>query len=238
MATKKKKPRRQYLDSDGNKMPSVTTILGAAIAKPGLIRWASKVAAEAAVDALLDGFADRDVAVAEGTKAPELYRDNAATIGTKAHALVEAYYAGEEVVSEGEDAALISNCYSRAIRAIEERWTVEVSEWAGVSRLGYGGTLDLLVIDRETGKRLLVDLKTGSYHPEAIAQLAAYKNLWEEHNPTKLVDGAAILHVPVKGDNYAIAGISADALKSGWSLFEAAFVIHSTLPKLVFDEPR
>lgn len=239
MATKKKKPRRQYLDSDGNKMPSVTTILGAAIAKPGLIRWASKVAAEAAVDALLDGFADRDVAVAEGTKAPELYRDNAAGLGTKAHGLVEAHYAKEEVVKEdGEDGAVIYDCYLRAVRAIDERWDVEVSEWAGVSRLGYGGTLDLLVIDRETGKRLLVDLKTGSYHPEAIAQLAAYKNLWEEHNPTKLVDGAAILNVPVKGDKYAIAGISADALKSGWSLFEAAFVIHNTLPKLVFDEPR
>lgn len=236
MATKKK-PRRQYLDGDGTRLPSVTTILGAAVAKPGLIRWAAKVAAEAAVEAVLDGFADRDVAVAEGTKAPEAYRDNAATLGTKAHALVEAHYAGEEVVSEGEDAALISNCYSRAIRAIEERWTVEVSEWAGVSRTGYGGTLDLIVIDRETGKRLLVDLKTGSYHPEAIAQMAAYKNLWEEHNPTKLIDGAAVLNVPVKGDGYTIAGIGDDALKAGWRLFEAALIIHSTLPRMVFDEP-
>lgn len=238
MATKKKKPRRQYLDDEGNKMPSVTTILGAAVAKPGLIRWAAKVAAEAAVEAVIDGFADRDVAIAEGTKAPEAYRDNAAVLGTKAHGLVEAHYAGDEVISEGEDANVIRECYLRAVRAIDERWTVEVSEWAGVSRLGYGGTLDLLVIDRETGKRLLVDLKTGSYHPEAIAQLAAYKNLWEEHNPTKPVDGAAILHVPVKGEGYKIAGIGDDALKAGWSLFEAAFVIHSTLPRMVFDEPR
>jgi hypothetical protein len=233
--TKTKKPRRQYLDAAGEKVPSVTTILGAAMAKPGLINWAAKVAAEATADAILEGFCSRDVAVAEGTKAPNSYRDNAAALGTKAHALVEAHYAGEDIETEGLDIDIIMDCYQRAVKAIEQNWKVEQSEWAGVSRLGYGGTLDLLVIDDESQKRLLVDLKTGSYHPEAIAQLAAYRNLWQEHNPDKLVEGAAILHVPIKGGEATIVGISSEALDAGWTMFQAAQVIHSTLPKLVFE---
>jgi hypothetical protein len=232
--SKTKKPRRQYLDAAGEKVPSVTTILGAAMAKPGLINWAAKVAAEATADAILENFCSRDVAVAEGTKAPSNYRDNAAALGTKAHALVEAHYAGEDIEVEGLDVDIIMDCYQRAVRAIAQHWKVEQSEWAGVSRLGYGGTLDLLVIDNDSQKRLLVDLKTGSYHPEAIAQLAAYRSLWQEHNPDKLVDGAAILHVPIKGDGATIVPIGTDALNAGWTLFQAAQVVHATLPKLVF----
>jgi hypothetical protein len=245
MATKKKQaekkakaPRRQYMTAEGTKLPSVTTILGAAVAKPGLISWAARVAAEATAEAILDGFCDRDVAIAEGTKAPNSRRDGAADLGTRAHALVEAHYAGEDVQVEGLDVDVLMDCYHRAVRAISERWTVEQSEWGGVSALGYGGTLDLLVIDNETQKRLLVDLKTGSYHPEAIAQLAAYRQLWQEHNPDKLIDGGAILHVPVKGDTATVIGISSESLDAGWNLFEAAKIVHGTLPKLVFDEPR
>jgi hypothetical protein len=234
MAKKAKKPRRQYLDAAGEKVPSVTTILGAAVAKPGLIQWAARVAAEATADALVEGFCSPEVAIAEGTKAPAAYRDDAAGLGTKAHALVEAHYDGEEVAAEGDDAAVILDCYRRAVAMIDSLWEVEQSEWAGVSRLGYGGTLDLLVVDKETQKRLLVDLKTGSYHPEAIAQLAAYRALWQEHNPTKPIDGAAILHVPIKGEGATVVPIAADALDAGWTLFQAAQAIHATLPKLVF----
>lgn len=230
----KKKPRRQYVGDDGVKLPSVTTILGAAVAKPGLIQWAAKLAAEVTADAILEGFCTRDVAIAEGSKAPSARRDNAAELGTRAHALVEAHYAGEDVEITGLDVEVITNCYHRAVQAIDQRWKVEQSEWAGVSRLGYGGTLDLLVIDNDTQKRLLVDLKTGSYHAEAIAQLAAYRNLWQEHNPDKLIDGAAILHVPVRGEGATVIGIDAAALDAGWALFQAAQVVHANLPKLVF----
>lgn len=232
---KPKKPRRQYLDADGNKLPSVTTILGAAVAKPGLIAWAAKVAAEATAEALLDGFCERDVAIAYGSKAPHNRRDGAAELGTKAHNLVEKHYDGEEVTAEGDDAEVVLNCYRRAVAAIDEHWEVEASEWAGVSALGYGGTLDLICIDKGTQKRMLVDLKTGSAHPEHIAQLAAYKNLWEEGNPGKPIDGAVILNVPVRGEGYEILKISDDALDAGWMLFQAAQVVHANLGKLVFE---
>ena len=231
---KAKKPRRQYLDADGNKLPSVTTILGAAIAKPGLIAWAAKVAAEATAEALLDGFCERDVAIAEGSRAPNGKRDGAAELGTKAHHLVELHYDGEEVVAEGEDAALILDCYRRAVAAIDERWEVEASEWAGVSTVGYGGTLDLVCIEKETKKRWLVDLKTGSYHGEHIAQLDAYLNLWEENNPDKPIDDACILHVPVRGEGHQVVGIAPAALDAGWVVFRAAMEVHANLGKLVF----
>lgn len=232
---KQKKPRRQYLDADGTKLPSVTTILGAAVAKPGLIAWAAKVAAEATAEALLDGFCERDVAIAEGSKAPHNRRDGAAELGTKAHGLVEKHFNDEFVEAEGDDAEVLMDCYWRCIKAIEERWEVEASEWAGVSVLGYGGTLDLVCVDKETQKRVLVDLKTGSAHPEHIAQLAAYRNLWNEGNPGKAIDSAVILCVPVRGEGYEVLKISDDALDAGWMLFQAAQVVHANLSKLVFE---
>ena len=237
---KAKKPRRQYLDADGNKLPSVTTILGAAIAKPGLIAWAAKVAAEATAEALLDGFCERDVAIAEGSKAPHNRRDGAAELGTKAHSLVEKHYDGEDitlgwdVMVEGDDATMLMNCYRRAVQAIDERWEVEASEWAGVSSMGYGGTLDLVCIEKETKKRWLVDLKTGSYHGEHIAQLAAYRHLWNENNPDKPIDDACILHVPVRGEGHQVVGIAPAALDAGWVVFRAAMEVHANLGKLVF----
>jgi hypothetical protein len=233
---KAKKPRRQYKDKDGNKLPSVTTILGAAMAKPGLIHWAAKVSAEATAEAIIDGFSSREEAINVGTKAPNSYRDHAAGLGTTAHALIEAHYAGEEVVIEGEDAAMLANCYERARKAIDERWIVEHSECALVSELGFGGTFDLICLDKANGNRILVDLKTGSYHPEAISQLAAYKQMWEEHNPTALIDGAAILHVPIKEDGYKVVTIGDESLRAGWSLFLAAFSIYRLLPQMVFDD--
>lgn len=233
---KAKKPRRQYKDKDGNKLPSVTTILGAAMAKPGLINWAAKVSAEATAEAIIDGFSSREEAIAVGTKAPNSYRDHAAGLGTTAHALIEAHYAGEEVVIEGDDAAMLQHCFDRARKAIDERWTVEHSECALVSALGFGGTFDLICLDKATGKRIIVDLKTGSYHPEAIAQLAAYQQMWKEHNPKALIDGAAILHVPIKEDGYKVVPIGDEALRAGWSLFLAAFSVYRLLPELVFDD--
>lgn len=231
---KAKKTRRQYKDAAGNKLPGVTTILGAAVAKPGLIQWAARVSAEATAEAIVDGFCSREEAIAAGTKAPTNHRDHAAGLGTTAHALVEAHLAGEDVVIEGEDAAVLTDCYQRALKAISERWDVEESEWAAVSSLGYGGTFDLLCIDKDSGKRILVDLKTGGYYPEVIAQLAAYKRMWEEHNPTLPIDGAAVLHVPIKEKGYTVVNIGDDALKAGWSLFDAAFAIYRLLPRLQF----
>ena len=96
MATKKKAPRRQYKDASGNKLPSVTTILGAVIAKPGLIHWAAKISAEATAEAILDGFCSREEAIAAGTKAPNSHRDHAAGLGTIVHAMVRS----EEHTSE------------------------------------------------------------------------------------------------------------------------------------------
>ena len=83
-----KKPRRQYKDANGKRLPGVTTVLGV-LEKPALIGWAATVAAEATADACANGLPP-DQARILGRAAVFARRDKAADLGTRAHAMVEA----------------------------------------------------------------------------------------------------------------------------------------------------
>lgn len=59
-------------------------------------------------------------------------------------------------------------------------------------QLGYGGTLDRVV--EINNKRYLIDIKTSNYiHKTHELQLSAYAMLWNEFNPTLLIDDIAVL---------------------------------------------
>lgn len=222
--TKKDKPARRQYRVDGKRVPGVTTVLGV-LDKPALVGWAARTAADAAVEAVANGLPPDD-AKEVGRKAVFARRDKAADLGTRAHALVEAHFAGESITVDltDPDDAKVYACAKRAIDHIEATCTrVVLSETAYTSPIGFGGTLDL-VVERD-GKLLIADLKTGKgVHDEVIPQLAAYRFLLSCANV--VVEDGLVFHVPVDGDEVIEHAIPSHKLDAGWRVFDCALTIY------------
>ncbi len=161
---KKANPRVVYVDSQGVKVPGATTVISM-LAKPQLITWANRLG--------LQGI--------DSTK----YVDNLAEVGTLAHYLIMCHYKNE--VADTSDFSenqveLAQNCLL-SYANWESSHTVEpiMIETSMVSEIyKYGGTFDFY--GKLDGLLTLLDDKTGkALYPEAMYQLAAYKNLLEEH---------------------------------------------------------
>jgi hypothetical protein len=179
---------------NGRELPSVTTILEV-IAKPALGPWYAKEERRRLETALLDvlvlpGPPDRDAYKAfvleqlataiSGVKAADRAREQAATIGTAAHAGIE----WQLRTQLGEDAGPEPILPDAAAWAVEN-W----KDWARDVRLeplalervvycedcGYAGTMDLYA--RVKGRRTVLDWKTGrAIYPEAFLQNVAYRH--------------------------------------------------------------
>lgn len=153
-----------YKLADGKRVPGTTTITGL-LNKPQLIAWANRLG--------LEGI--------DSNK----YRDEAANIGTLAHAMIQAHLQLEDLGMDNYSArdiglaenALISYWEWEARHDIEPIFceVPMVSE-----NYRYGGTVDCYcVLD---GKKTLLDFKTGkAIYPEMFYQLAAYTNLLREN---------------------------------------------------------
>lgn len=226
MTTTKDKPARRQYRVDNKRVPGVTTVLSV-LDKPALLGWAARTAADAAVEACANGLPP-DAAKEAGRKAVFARRDKAADLGTRAHAMVEAYFAGEEIVATltDPDDAKVYACAKRAIDHIEKTCTrVVLSETAHTSPMGFGGTLDL-VVERD-GKLLIADLKTGKgVHDEVVPQLAAYRFLLSCAGV--VVEGGLVFHAPVDGDEVVEHVIPSHKLDAGWRVFDCALTIYQT----------
>ena len=64
-------------------------------------------------------------------------------------------------------------------------------------KLGFGSQLDLVVRLNVFGveKNIIIDHKSGSIYDSAFIQLAAYRELWNEHFPTIKIDAVAVLYL-------------------------------------------
>lgn len=195
---------RYYETADGEKYPSVTSILQV-IGKPALVNWAAKVERELVIEAAANLYADlplnsprmnRMAFLATlsdrlgKTKAHERQKAQAAEIGSEAHARVEwalrtqlGQKAGPEPVVQGP--ALW------AFMAFEDWWKdaglkpVFLEQTVYSQQYGYAGTADLLARDA-AGELHLVDFKTSkAIYPEAYLQTAAYAQAVNEmqHGP-------------------------------------------------------
>jgi len=178
LVSAKTKAHTRYKNAAGKIIPSVTTIIGGNLGwnKGALIGWSRKMA--------LQGID------------PNKERDEAADIGTLAHALIEEHItstaphlkvvpAEKELYSpanlgKAETAFLAYLEWEKQnnVDLTDPRVQAEarlVSEW-----LQYGGTLDLIApID---GELSLIDFKsTNALYPEHRIQLAAYEWLYEEN---------------------------------------------------------
>lgn len=183
--------RRIYKTSDGVKVAGVTTIL-AVISKPQLIQWAAKEERDGILksinenDPLSDGFRYGEL----DKFLPKKYfyetkRDTAASVGTICHFMCECYLKNVEPdLSEfpKEQVSLAENGFIKFLE-FWEKSALEVlhTEHALVHPYSpFGGTLDAICKDKD-GNHVLLDLKTSkALYPEMFAQLAAYRELWNQ----------------------------------------------------------
>jgi len=215
--------RRTY-SWDGTEYPSVTSILGTCVAKPGLIGWAAKVSAQATADALAGG-AMADVAVAAGKAAPTAGRDAGGARGTDVHRTLHHLALDLSLPTVGEAA-------KPYVTALIDWWADErpqpiAAEAIVVSRSkGYAGTLD--AIWEVDGRRVIVDAKTSTFRgPEEALQLAAYRYAdvialpdgSEEPMPT--VDAACVL--AVTPDSCRLIDVDAD--EDAWLAFRGGLCL-------------
>lgn len=153
-----------YKTADGKRVPGATTVTGL-LNKPHLIRWANNLG--------LEGI--------DSSK----YTDEAAAVGTLAHALIQAHLQGDKVntdlfspiqVDLAENAVL--SFYEWASRHKIEPIICEIPMVSEKRR--YGGTVDCYcMLD---GKPTLLDFKTGkAIYDEYFVQTSAYKELLLEH---------------------------------------------------------
>lgn len=159
--------REIYKDKAGKRLPSVTTIIGRFKESGGLLYWANQAG--------LDG------------KTLDEARTPAATAGTMAHDLVEAFINGQDLPDLVGDETVVANAHSafdvykrwQGMTKLEIRHT-EVSLVSETHR--FGGRLD--AIGQVDNQLVLVDWKTSnSVYADYLYQLAAYGLLWEENYP-------------------------------------------------------
>ena len=176
-------PKGGYRNRAGDRVLGVTTVIGRFKDSGGLLYWAfeqGKAAERGEIDKLYDK------------------RDAAAESGTLAHSMVEAHINGtdplevwkvgqelpEETIKEATNAfnSYLNWASMTKLKIIEQEMPL-VSE-----KFGFGGCPD--AIGEINDELCLVDWKTSnSVYQDYLIQLAAYKQLWEENNPDRLLTG-------------------------------------------------
>ena len=154
-----------YKLEDGTRVPGTTTITGL-LNKPQLVSWANKLGLEG-IDS-------------------STYTDEAAKIGTLAHAMVQAHLQKEEIDQDQYSKAQIDLAENSLLSFFEWKKRHELlvyqCETPMVSeKLRYGGTIDCYCL--LDGVPTLLDFKTGkAVYDEYFVQLAAYAELLREKN--------------------------------------------------------
>lgn len=162
---------------DGEWVQGVTTILGNAIPKPGLTKWAAKSVAEYVAQNRegvehLYGMGESPM-VAALKDVPWQQRDAAGNRGTEVHDLAERYLKGEKIKVSDEIAGHVEAC----AQFIED-WDIKpvlVEACVGSREHQYAGKLDL-VADSANAPRAIYDWKTAKsgIYGETAFQLVGY----------------------------------------------------------------
>ena len=197
----------RFYDWQGQKVPSVTTILSA-YPQPWAIPFGAKHAANRAVDELPRLVAlvleDREDARKWLKRAPTDLRDSAADTGTDLHSYLEARLLGSdtwEAVRDPGETARRAAIDSFLYHYRPEPLAIEAQVYN--LRDGWAGSADLFA--RVQGRPLCIDLKTetaGDENHKSRLQLAAYRNgqfIGEDGvdlGEVPETDGAAVLWVP------------------------------------------
>jgi hypothetical protein len=205
-------PTTVYRLRDGTRVPSVTTVLDAVLAKPALTRWANGLG--------LQGIRLED------------YMSRTADIGTAAHELCIAHLAGREPKLDPalspEQVASAQRLYRRFHDEFLSRHDLQpvlLEEHMVSEELCYGGTLDVLgFLD---GDLAVVDFKTGKgIYDEHFHQTAAYVHLAHE-NGYQAVERSCIVRLGRdEEEGFEFVFCDPELLKLHWRVFQHAARIY------------
>lgn len=176
-------------EGEAARYPSVTGFLGI-ISKPALVPWAKREAlalVEAALVNRLDGKrcaqivlnkAWIDNILIDAKKRPDQLKDEAADLGTRAHAFID-------LIIHGREPEAIPPEIEAPVKAFKDWWKgsgieLVMGDTKVASRIhGYGGSLDAL--GRRNGRYVILDWKTSSgIYAEYALQVAAYAQAFTE----------------------------------------------------------
>jgi hypothetical protein len=221
-------PTQPYKLKDGSRVPGVTTIISRFKDAGGLIHWSWEQGR--------DGLDYRAT------------RDSAADAGTLGHWLVEQHIAGKselesfkQLEEKLKSAQLNGDIGTKAkgayysylnwenqskLRVVEQEISL-VSE-----KYKFGGTPD--AIGEINGELCCLDWKTGNaLYRDHLVQVAAYKHLWEENYPNRLLTGG--FHICRFSKEFGdFAHHYYDELEDAWKqflLFREAYEIDKLLKK-------
>jgi hypothetical protein len=155
-----------------------------------------------------------------------------ADLGTCVHLLAESRRAGVEPDTHALPPDMVAHAKVLDARIAEwERRSeiqIECTEAELIDDdLRIGGTVDLVGTLRPfptlvEPERWLIDIKTGSgVYDEVSIQLAAYRHLWNKHNPGRRIDRCGVLHAPAKGSGVALIPLSDENLDEGMRVFRS-----------------
>lgn len=192
---------RHYIHPEtGEKAPGVTSILSN-LPKPFLVPWASKMAAEYAVDNITSiadiASRDRQAAVDLIKGASKRSTSGSAGIGVEVHDYLEAKLLSRKLPA-------LSKLAQEFVPAIDDWFDLwqpepiltETSVWGTCSAGVYAGSFD--GVARICGENVLFDWKTGkSVHEDVAIQLACYRFATEiiGGGTIPTIDAAAVIHV-------------------------------------------
>lgn len=254
-----------YKDSEGRRIPGVTTILGDGIPKPALINWAANATAEWAIDHF-DELAE--MSPAQRLKALQGARygttDRAKKRGTEVHGYADRLVKGEKVQGVPDELRGHVEAYARFLDVFEVDPVVVEASVVNY-RYGYAGTLDLIaeLTDGQGERRkLLLDVKTNEkgIFGETPLQLAAYRyaefylDAGGTEKPMIEVDGCGAILVgsesaqlipctagPEQFKSFRIAQAMRDIVNGARDLVGSAVEPHNpnpTIAEIVFKESQ
>lgn len=169
--------------------PSVTGFLSV-INKPALVPWAKKEALSSVESALLKRLDGKEIAkiilnkpwietiIKDAKKRPDQIKDQAADLGTQAHAFID-------LIIHGKEPESVPEAIEGPVQSFRDWWMksgieLVMGDTKVASRIyGYGGSLDAL--GRRNGKLIILDWKTSSgIYNEYALQVAAYGQAFHE----------------------------------------------------------
>lgn len=219
------RPSGGYYNAAGKRVPGVTTITGCW--KPsveGLLVWANKLG--------LEGKNHREA------------RDEAASIGTLVHDMVEQHAHGKSPESvRSKWSSLKPDLFGQADQGFQA-----YLDWAAQTKLEivetetplvsethqFGGTPD--AIGYANGKLALLDWKSGGHvYSDMLMQLAAYRQLWHENHPTDRLESCHLLRFGKEHGDFHHHSFTNEIMDKAWDAFlrlREVYELDKTLKKV------